>query len=134
MVSLCLSRSGGEEVHRAGPFPWVRVLAESLRAGPEDKEIGRYRGGVWHTNDDCGTRLSLHGSSCSIRFEDGTGETDNHGPFDEVEFVDGAVYTFPGRLLLARLDEQKKQWYAYDAGRWWPGLVVERWKASGGGS
>jgi hypothetical protein len=113
-------------VHRGGPFPWVRILAESLRAGPEDEEIGRYRGGAWHANEESGSRLDLHGSSCSLRFEGGTGETAHYGPFDRVEFIDGAIYTHPGQVLLARLDEQNKEWFAYDGGRWWPGLIIER--------
>lgn len=112
-------------MYRAGPFPWVRILGESLRVGPEDGEIGRYRGGIWHTREESGTRIDLHGSSCSVRFEGGAGDSERYGPFDGVEFIDGAIYTQPGHVLLARLDEPNSQWYAYDGGQWWKGLVIE---------
>jgi hypothetical protein len=36
------------------------------------------------------------------------------------------MYAPPGRVLLARLDEESKQWHAYDSGRWWPGPVIEQ--------
>ncbi len=112
-------------VHQVGPFPWFRILAQSLRAGPRDEEVGQYRGGVWHMDGGNGTRLAFLGPTCSLRFEDGTDHSDGYGPFDSIEFIDGAIYTHPGHVLLARLDESHGRWYAYGVGRWWTGLVIE---------
>lgn len=123
MVTLLL-KSHGQEVLRMGPFPWVRVLAASLRVGPGDKEIGQYQEGDWHIADNNGIKLQMHGSFCSVWFEAGADGTKDCGPFEKVEFFGGAIYTQPGRVLLALFDEENKQWYEYDRGQWWPGLLI----------
>ncbi len=74
--------------------------------------------------DNKGEKLHLHGSYCSVRFAAGAGEAKDCGPFEKVEFFGGTVYTQPGRVLLAVFDEENKQWYEYDRGRWWPGLLI----------
>ena len=56
----------------------------------------------------------------------GADDSTTHGPFDHLEFVDGAVYGQPARRLLARLEEQKHTWYSYEDKRSWPNLVVEK--------
>jgi hypothetical protein len=40
--------------------------------------------------------------------------------------VDGAVHAYPGRRLLARLDEREHLWYSYEDKRRWPKLIIEK--------
>src|SRR5947209_13838359 len=127
MVTVHFLRTDGREVYKAGPFPWVRAADGSLQAGPDGEEIARYVGGVWAVAGDGAPKCVIHGSTCTARFEgDGPDDSATHGPFDTVEFVDGAVYAQPGRRLLARLDEPDQTWHSYAEQRNWPKLLVER--------
>ena len=127
MVTVHFVRTDGRQVHKAGPFPWVRAVDGSLQAGPDGEEIARYVGGVWAVAGDGAPKCVIHGSTCTARFEgDGPDDSATHGPFEKVEFVDGSVYAEPGRRLLARLDEQDHTWYSHEDKRSWPKLVVEK--------
>ncbi len=127
MVMVHFLRTEGREVHKAGPFSWVRAADGSLQAGPDGEEIARYQGGVWSVAGHDVPKCIIHGSTCTARFEgDSPDDSATHGPFDEVEFVDGSVYGQPGRRLLARLDEQDHTWYSYEDKRSWPKLFVEK--------
>ena len=127
MVTVHFLRTDGREVHKAGPFPWVRAADGSLQAGPEGEEVARYRGGVWTVAGHDVPKCVLSCPACTARFEaerpDGSA---THEHFAQMEFVDGAVYAQPGRRLLARLDEQDHTWYSYEHKRSWPKLVVEK--------
>ncbi len=127
MVTVRFLRTDGTEVHRAGPFAWVRVAGGSLQAGPDGQEIARYRGGIWTLDGQSVPKYVVHGSTCSVRFEaDSPDDSPLYGPFDQVELVDGAVYVQPGRRLLARLDERDQSWYSYEDKRSWRSMVVEK--------
>jgi hypothetical protein len=127
MVTVQFMRTDGRRVHKAGPFPWVQAAGGSLQAGPDDEEIARYVGGVWAVAGDSAPKCVIHGSTCTARFEgDSPNDSATHGPFDAVEFVDGAVYVQPGRRLLARLDEPDQTWYSYADRRNWTKLRVEK--------
>ncbi len=110
-----------------GPFLWVRILAESLRVGPGDEEMGQYGAGYWHIGNNDSMKLQLHGSNCSVRFEGEANQTKEYGPFEEVASFYGAIYTQPGRVLLALLNEENNLWYEYDRGRSWPGLFIGKY-------
>ncbi len=125
LVVVHLQDTLGHEIHQIGPFPWVRVLANSLRAGPSNEEIGQYRGGSWCIVEDTAVKLCIRGSDLFGRFEADQGEARDFGPFDWVESFKGAIRTYPGRVLVALFDEERKLWYAYDRGRWWQGLLIE---------
>lgn len=126
MVTVHFLRTDGKEVHRAGPFPWVRAADGSLEAGPDGEEVARHSGGIWTGAGHPVPKCIIHGSTCTARFEsDNPDDSTTHGPFDTVEFVDGSVYANPGCRLLARLDEQERTWYSYEDRRSWPRLVVE---------
>jgi hypothetical protein len=115
------------EVHKAGPFPWVRQADESLQAGPDGEEIARYRGGIWTAEDHTVPKCIIRGSTCTVRFEaDRADDSAAHAPCVKVELVDGSVYAHPVRRLLARLDEQEQKWYSYEDKRSWPKIVVEK--------
>jgi hypothetical protein len=127
MVMVRFLRTEGREVHRAGPFPWVRLGGGSLEVGPDGKVIARYRGGIWAVDGHSVPKYIIHGSTCTVRFEaDSPNDSATHGPFDKVELVDGSAYVEPGRRLLARLDEHDQQWYSYEDKRRWPKMVVEK--------
>jgi hypothetical protein len=127
MVTVHFLRTDGREVHKAGPFPWLRAVDGSLRAGPNGEEVARYVGGVWNWENVSAPKYVLHGTTCTLRFEgENPDDSTALGPLDRVEVVDGAVYAHPGRRLLARLDEEKKAWYAYEDKRYWPSLLVEK--------
>jgi hypothetical protein len=105
-----------------------------LRAGPEGEELAHYQGGVWSAAEFNSPRYVVSGSTCTLRFEEERGEDSVVvGPVDKVEIVDGAVYSHPGRCLVALLNEEKGAWYAYSHWRSWPSLVIER-SAPGGSS
>jgi hypothetical protein len=123
VVVLHLHDTLGREVRQIGPFPWVRLVANSLRAGPSSEEIGQYRGGSWHIAADTGVRLCIRGSDLFGRFE-ADHEVREFGPFDRAESFNGAIRSYPGSVLVALFDEERKLWYAYDRGRWWPGLIL----------
>ncbi len=126
MITVQFLRSGDRPLRELGPFPWVRVDARSLRAGPDDKEVAHYHGGTWSTAELSAPKYVLRGTACTLRFE-GREPADATvlGPLHEVEIVDGAAYTQPGHHLVARLDEQEQAWYAYDQKRSWSSLLVE---------
>jgi hypothetical protein len=127
MVTVHFLRTDGREVHKAGPFPWVRAADGSLQTGPDGEEIACYRGGIWTVDGHGVPKCIVHGSTCTARFEDGiSDDSTTHGPFYRLEFVDGSVFADPGRHLLARLDEQEQTWYSYDDRRSWPKLIVEK--------
>ncbi len=126
MVTVQFLRTGDKPLRTLGPFPWVRLHDGSLRAGPDDKEVAHHRGGVWYAGEVSAPKYAVHGSACTLRFEgDGPAESASLGSLDKVEVSDGAVYTQPGGRLVARLDEAKHAWYAYEDQRFWPSLVVE---------
>ena len=127
MVTVHFLRTDGREVYKAGPFPWVRAADGSLQAGPDGEEVARYLGGVWTVAGHDVPKCIIHGSACIARFEGNSpDDSTTHGPYDQVEFVDGSVYAQPGRRLLARLDEQEHTWYSYEDKRSWSKLVVEK--------
>ena len=120
MITVEFFRPDGKEVHPAESFPWVRVAGDTLLAEPSGEKVARYSGGVWTDADDTAapasaSKLVVHGSTCSLRFEGDTpDDAITFGPFARVEFLGGAVYGQPGRRLLARLAEpvvvcQRKQ-------------------------
>jgi len=131
MFTVEFFRPDGKEVHPAESFPWVRVAGDTLLAEPSGEKVARYSGGVWTDADDTAapasaSKLVVHGSTCSLRFEGDTpDDAITFGPFVKVEFLGGAVYGQPGRRLRARLDEQSKSWYGYENKRTWAGMVVD---------
>jgi len=132
MITVEFFRPDGKEVHPAESFPWVRVAGATLLGEPSGEKVARYSGGVWTDADDkaapaSASKLVVHGSTCSLRFEGDTpDDAITFGPFARVEFLGGAVYGQPGRRLLARLDEQSKSWYGYENKRTWAGMVVDK--------
>jgi hypothetical protein len=132
MITVEFFRPDGREAHAATSFPWVRVAGDTLLAEPSGDKIACYSGGVWTDANDTAapasaSKLVVHGSTCTIRFEDDSpDDSTTLGPFERVEFLGGAVYGQPGRRLLARLDEQSKAWYAYENKRAWAGMAVEK--------
>jgi hypothetical protein len=133
MVRVQFLRTGDRPLRTDGPFPWVRLHATALQAGPDGREIARYHGGVWASGDVAAPKFLLHGSACSLRFEgESAGDSATFGRFDQVEVVDGAVYATPRRRLLSRLDEGRGPWYTYQDKRFWPSLVVEKCDGSTG--
>jgi hypothetical protein len=129
VVVIQLQDALGRETRQIGPFPWVRLVANSLRAGPSNEEIGQYRRGNWLIAADTGVRLCIHGSNLFGRFE-GDHDARDFGPFDRAESFNGAIRSFPGSVLVALFDEERKLWYAYDRGRWWPELLITHLAAS----
>ena len=131
MVSVEFVNIEGRVAHQAGPFPAVRLDGGRLFAG--DRQLGALGGGRWDFGEGSVTRVRLHGSHCTLRFEgDEDGGADARGPFERIELVDGAIYAEPGRVLVARHVERDGRWHSYNDGRVWPVLVVE-WCAEGGG-
>ena len=133
MITVEFFRPDGKVVHPAESFPWVRVTGDTLLAEPSGEKVARYSGGVWTDADDTAapasaSKLVVHGSTCSLRFEGDTpDDAITFGPFARVEFLGGAVYgRQPGRRLLARLDEPSKSWYGYENKRTWAGMVVDK--------
>jgi hypothetical protein len=103
MVTVEFFRSGG---YPSAPLGRFRGCA-SLHAGPDNEKIASYHGGVWFAAEISAPSYTLHGSSCTVRFQ-GEGPEDSVSlGLDKVEVVDGAVYTQPGHRLIARLDEDQ---------------------------
>lgn len=126
MLTVHFLRYDGKHVDRAGPFPWLRVDANSLRTGPDGAELARYQGGIWYTPEFNATKYVVHGVSCALRFEDEkAADSASFGPVDQVDVVDGAIYIPPGHRLVAHLDEVKKAWYVYQSKGFWPALILE---------
>src|SRR5947209_1648216 len=69
MVTVHFFRTDGREVHKAGPFPWVRAANGSLQAGPDGEVVARYLGGVWTVAGNDVPKCVIHGSTCTTRFE-----------------------------------------------------------------
>jgi hypothetical protein len=112
VVSVQFFRTGDRPIRTIGPFPWLRLDATTLHAGPDGREVARSPGGVWFAGEVSAPKYLLHGSNCTLRFEDDkAGDSTAFGPLDEAEVVDGAVYAKPDRRLIARHDEGKAAWY-----------------------
>jgi hypothetical protein len=125
VVSVQFFRTGNQPIRTFGPFPWLRLDATALHAGPDGEEVARYHGGVWSSGEMSAPKYIIHGSTGTLRFEDNkAGDSAKLGPFDQVEVVDGAVYSRPDRQLIARLDEENAAWYTYEDKRFWPSLVI----------
>jgi hypothetical protein len=132
MVRVKFERSR-HDTHQVGPAPWVRLSAASLFIGPDNRPAAHYHGGVWTVEGGASTtRFHIDGGRCVVHFGGDDTPWAIHGPFDKVEVVDGALYTYPDRHLLARLDEGNRLWFTYEDRRYWPVLVIEDGNEHGG--
>src|SRR5437660_10767136 len=88
------------------------MSGNTLSAGPQEAPVGSYQHGLWTV----GTAVFLvitPEAPTMIRFE---GEGDScsaaHGPFENVQVVDGAIRHGPKLAdVLARFDEKSRSWY-----------------------
>jgi hypothetical protein len=125
MITVEFFRPDGIKVHAAGSYPWVSVAGDVLLAEPSGAVVACRCGGVWTDDEDTAgpasaSKLVVHGSTFLLRFEgDMPDDAFILGPFARVEVLGGVVYGWPGRRLLARLDEQSSLWYVYENKRTW---------------
>jgi hypothetical protein len=131
MLTLLFFRTGDRPVHAAGPVPFVRVAGTSLQIGPDNQNLGHHRGGFWRVAGQDTPKFLVTGSGPLLLEAERPDESIVLGEFGQLEFVDGAIYSHPGSLLLARLDEPAKAWYLYSNGSLHSTLLVEESHLSG---
>jgi hypothetical protein len=125
MLTLLFFRTGDRPVHAAGPVPFVRIAGASLQVGPDNQNLGHHRGGFWRVAGQDTPKFLVTGSGPLLLEAERPDESIVLGEFGQLEFIDGAIYSRPGSLLLARLDEAAEAWYLYSDGSLHPTLLLE---------
>jgi hypothetical protein len=119
VLTLRFEAPESRQVHHLGPAPYFRLQGKSLRAGPDDREVGIYDNGTWHLGGEAFIVFTTE-SSARVRFE-GRGQA-THGPFERVKLVDGAIRCED--RLLARYDRLTCLWYSYSDQQEYPAAVL----------
>jgi hypothetical protein len=85
-----------------------------LCAGPNGIVVGSYQHGVWTVGQSVFLIITPEAPT-KIQFEeDGSNCSGEHGPFENVQLVDGAIRHGPKLSeVLARFDEKSQSWYIY---------------------
>jgi hypothetical protein len=114
VLTLYFEHPLSRKSHRIGPAPYFRIIGRSLRAGPEDQEVGFYEQGMWHIGGESYITATTD-APIIVHFE---GEENSpspaHGPLESVKLVDGAIRHGPQLMhVLARYDEGAQAWYSY---------------------
>src|SRR5262249_30521698 len=120
VLTLRCDRPGHPSVPRLGPAPYFRLVGDSLRAGPEDTEVGCYRNGRWQVRGHAFLTLTTQGPAV-VRFESGG----TYGPFPSVEVLAGTLWHgAKADRLLASYDEESDSWFSYPDGHHFPPVVL----------
>ena len=124
MITLKFVRSDDIEIHRAGPYPWVRVANGVLQAGPDGADVAQYRGGIWSVEGGSTTRCIVQSEYGDVQLLASEEALSRHVATSQaIEFIDGSIYAHPQRRLVATLRESEHRWLA--VGKTWSAVVVE---------